>query len=281
MIQYGVNDCSSSAWSPLDPLTLTIVSGSQYVSFHKEDWLTGNDTKLGSVVVTTGDSIGYYPLYADGVIPDSNNCWVTVQAESDGIIKRGSVLIVPPVDHFYVHTMPDTIEHSGSTHIFVQAKNKSDQDMNASTHYYSAVIISASPPGYGHLGWSIPSATVNPKDKNIGQVTTSLPISNGNPRSVMQSATERKFGVADNNSLLVNYTVAEYGYVYYTADGTTPGGNTSVTFNVTDYYTPSATGTGSVVIKGSGPNLNFPRYSQSDPRWKNVTYDHTNGTIQQ
>lgn len=282
MILYGVDNCSSSAWSPLDPLTLTIVSGSQYVSFHKEDWQAGGDTKLGATVVTTGDSIGYYVSYTDGVIPDSNNCSATVQAESDGIIKTYSVLIVPAADHFYVHAVPDTIEHSGITHIFTQTKNKSDQDMNASTNYYSAVLFSASPPGYGHLGWSAPSVTVNQKDKNGRQVTTSLLMNNGTLPSETLNATGQKFAVDDADTFLINSEAAKDGYVGYFADGTAPDNNTTITFNVTDYYVPSATGTGSVMIKGSGgPNLNFPRYSQGDPSWKDVTCDHTNGTIQQ
>ncbi len=91
----GYDDCSRTAWLSADPMTLTIVSGSQYLSFHMIDPQTGTDTKLGSVVTTTGNNAGQYSLVADGIAPDSSGDWATIQAESDGIIKTDSIQIFP------------------------------------------------------------------------------------------------------------------------------------------------------------------------------------------
>jgi hypothetical protein len=117
-------DCNVR-WFPTDPLTLTITSGSQYVSFHD----TVTNMSVGSVVTTTGNSIGRYVLVADGVPADSFNTWAVVQAQSDGLTKTDSVSIFPSVDHFYVYTDQDTIAHSDSTAIYVQAQTKSNQNM--------------------------------------------------------------------------------------------------------------------------------------------------------
>ncbi len=147
-------DCSNTAWVPTDPVTLTIVSGAQYASFHRTDPQTGAETKLGSDVTTTGDRIGEYSLVADGINPASDGGWVTVQAESDGMTKTDSVQILPTLDHFYVYTDPDTIEHSDGASIYVQGKTADDQDVD----YDGDIQISAAPPGYGELGTEAPAS---------------------------------------------------------------------------------------------------------------------------
>ncbi|HUI30427.1 MAG TPA: hypothetical protein VLX91_09440 [Candidatus Acidoferrales bacterium] len=122
------SDCTTT-WSPTDPLTLTIVSGSQYVSFHQRDSPTGVDAKIGSVVTTTGNDIGHYSLVADGITPDSSGDWATVQAVSDGITGTDSVQVCQLPDHFSVYTDPDTVAHSGRAYIYVQAENSAGNDI--------------------------------------------------------------------------------------------------------------------------------------------------------
>ncbi|MFZ1081642.1 MAG: hypothetical protein WAO19_06930 [Candidatus Kryptoniota bacterium] len=118
-------DCSST-WSPADPMTLTVVSGSQYVSFHETNSQTGTDTKVGSVVTTTGGNIGQCMLVADGIAPDPSGNWATIQAVSNGTTKTDSIQIFPLVDHFYVYSQPDTIIRQGWATLYVQAMNSAD-----------------------------------------------------------------------------------------------------------------------------------------------------------
>ncbi len=101
----GYNDNTTTAWSShTDPLTVTIVSGSQYASFHRLNYKTGNDQNLGSTINIVGDSIynntfdpngGYY-IEADGIQPDSNAAWIVVEAESGGLISTDTLEMMPP-----------------------------------------------------------------------------------------------------------------------------------------------------------------------------------------
>ncbi len=83
----GKNTCDSTAWSPADPVTCTIVSGGQYASFHETSPQTGADTKIGSSITATGDSLGNFSLVFDGVLPDSTADWIVIEATSDGLTK--------------------------------------------------------------------------------------------------------------------------------------------------------------------------------------------------
>jgi hypothetical protein len=85
------NNCDPTSWSSTDPLTLTIVSGSQYASFHQT--ANGADDKIGSSVTTTGSNITNYALVFDGALADSSYDSVVVEASSSGITRRGSVLV--------------------------------------------------------------------------------------------------------------------------------------------------------------------------------------------
>jgi len=267
----GIDDCSGSTWSLTDPVTLTVVSGSQYVSFHMTDPQTGADEKLGSSIMTTGMDIGQYSLVADGVPADSNNCWVVVQAGSNGIIKTDSILIYPSVDHFIVNTVPDTINGSESTIIFVQAQDKYDQNIN----YYGSVRISDTPSEYGHLSSGISELVTGPKGKVGKQVTANaLPDIRSTFKKPKTLGLIGRESTAEIDSILdMSYYYASLGYLSYIANGVVPVRNTTITFDVTADDNPSATGTGNVVIKGSGPNLNFPRYSQGYKEWADSEYD--------
>ncbi|MCL4540043.1 MAG: hypothetical protein M1378_10700, partial [Bacteroidetes bacterium] len=101
----GDYDSTTTAWSPhTDSLTLTITSGSQYASFHRLDYKTWVDQKLGSSITIRGDSIyahtrytnGIYYIVADGEQPDSNAGLITVRAESNGLAETKSLEILPP-----------------------------------------------------------------------------------------------------------------------------------------------------------------------------------------
>ncbi len=99
----GYDDSSTTAWSShTDPVTLTIVSGSQYVSFHRLDSQTGVDVGLGATVTTVGDSIGDFWLDADGLgAVDSLGDSIVVQAQSGTLTSENSIFLEPPYfDHF-------------------------------------------------------------------------------------------------------------------------------------------------------------------------------------
>lgn len=244
---YNV-DCNST-WSPTDPLKLAITSGSQYASFHGPDPQTGTETNLGNVVMTTGDQVGQYFLVADGAAADSDNCWATVEAQSDGIVRTDYVQVLSSVDHFYVHAEPDTIEDSAQTTVIVQAKNKSDQDMG----YEGTVQISTSPSGYGHLDYWLPGVVANPKDKSNGRRTMSMSTSSAKLPNAAQTvkSTRNKSTTTADSVLETWYGNIAGGQLFYVADGNVPDNNTMITFTVTAVDNPSLTGTGSVVIRGN------------------------------
>ncbi len=249
---YASDCCTSVAWLPTDPLTLTIVSGSQYASLHLFDPQMGTDTKLGSVVTTTGSDAGRFSLVADGDAPDSNDCWVTVQAEGDGVIKTDSAHVLPFPDHFYIEAEPDTIDDSASTTIFAQAKNASDEDMD----FGGNIQILASPSGYGHLGYNPPPVPCS-IERGLGSrknTTVNSPSSDRTSSKKLQAAALaiKKFAASMDSVIVVDYPTANAGRLLYTADGIVPDSNTTITFTVTAVGKPSATGNGNVVIRALG-----------------------------
>lgn len=123
-------DCTPPLWSPhTDQVTLSITTGSQYLSFHEIDPQTGEDIALGAKATTTGDNLGRYFLVADGITPDPAGSAAVIQAESNGTVRTQSILVYPGFDHFHVWTDPDTIVHSNFSNIYVQAKDVSDNDV--------------------------------------------------------------------------------------------------------------------------------------------------------
>lgn len=114
-------DCTSTAWSPENPITLTIVSGSEYASFHKIDSQTGADVKVGSVLTTTVDDNEGYSLVADGIQPDSIAEWVVIEGESGGLSNMQSVQIMPPP--VVVTIVPSTLSPGDTVSIDVKQRN--------------------------------------------------------------------------------------------------------------------------------------------------------------
>ena len=93
---YPLFDCTTTSWDPgADPVTFTIISGNQYASFHETDSATGMDIKVGSVM-TSPNGYPMCSLVADSVQPDSTGDWVTIEAESNGLVSMDSIQVFPP-----------------------------------------------------------------------------------------------------------------------------------------------------------------------------------------
>lgn len=252
MALASVYDTSNTVWSPhTDPVTLTVISGSRFVSFHKKDPQTGMVTDLGSSITTLGDEIGEYSLVAHGAVPDSTGDWVTVEAESNGMTETDSAEVFAGLDHFAVHPLPDTIEDSASSTIYADAEDA----YNQSIYYDGYVKIYTSPSQYGHLYYFLPSAAMKAKHpgRNAHKVSgtaleTGTPEVAGNMQSVkLTSATE--------DSTEVPFWYANAGLVYYTADGTPTDTNATINFTVDAVDKPTLTGKGTLVVKGGSPTL--------------------------
>lgn len=117
----GSYDCSPNIWHPYYPVTLSVISGHQYASFHTSDPETGNDIKLGSVVNTTGEGIGSYYLVADSVQPDSAAGWVIVKAECDGITSIDSAQVLPPP--VVVRVIPPEVAPGDTAAVVLKQRN--------------------------------------------------------------------------------------------------------------------------------------------------------------
>ncbi len=126
----GVVDCSENIWSPeSDSLTLRIVSGSRYASFHRVDALTGADDSLGKIVTTVGDSVSLITLDADGEEPDSAGDWVVIEAESNGFAGRDSIFLEPfYLVHFKAY-YPSTIQSAGGFNVWLEALDREGRNV--------------------------------------------------------------------------------------------------------------------------------------------------------
>jgi hypothetical protein len=116
----GEDDCSETVWSDVDSMSLTIISGGQYATFHRYDPETGTDIKLDRCITSVGDSIeAYYTIVVDSV--DSTGDWVVVKAESNGLTDIDSVRFLPsPV---VVDVVPSTVSPGDTADIIVRQRN--------------------------------------------------------------------------------------------------------------------------------------------------------------
>jgi len=125
----GRYDCgTASSWNPsTDPVTFTIVSGSQYAQFWEvADPFFGPRTPKGTTVTTLNSTM--IILAADGRLPDSAGVWVAMTAESNGIVQRDSALIKP---YFYsVQVDPVQIESGGESILHIRTV-----DVNGNEHF--------------------------------------------------------------------------------------------------------------------------------------------------
>ena len=141
----GYDDSTTTSWSShTDRVTLTIVSGSQYASFHRFDYRTFTDENLGSVMSTIGDSAfmnvryHYFSLVVDGARLDTTAKWVVVEAESNGITKTDSIEILPPP---VVTVTPSEISPGDTAMINVKTRNFDGRLINYPPDQYFEVGI--------------------------------------------------------------------------------------------------------------------------------------------
>jgi hypothetical protein len=127
----GINSCDPWTWDPASPVTLQIVSGTEFAQFY--DYNTRQ--AKGISITGTGQQINdNYELVPDGILPDSSGALVTVQATSGGITQTASVKIKP---YFFQLTLDSPrIDYGSGTAIRAQTV---DVDGNL---YYRTVMPS-------------------------------------------------------------------------------------------------------------------------------------------
>jgi len=122
----GFNQCgSTTSWTPsTDIVTLTIVSGSDYVQF----WNVVDYPRapMGSTISVLASQLQNYMLAADGTLPDSQGVWVSVKAESNGIEETDSVLVVPYFLQFVFN--PDSVQSGGESRIVIKTVDAQGDD---------------------------------------------------------------------------------------------------------------------------------------------------------
>lgn len=122
----GFNQCgSTTSWTPsTDIVTLTIVSGSDYVQF----WNVADYPRvpMGSSISVLASQLQNYMLAADGTLPDSQGVWVNVKAESNGIEETDSVLVVPYYLQFVFN--PDSVQSGGESRIVIKTVDAQGDD---------------------------------------------------------------------------------------------------------------------------------------------------------
>ena len=164
MVVTGYDDDSRTAWSPDDQMTLTMTSGSEYASFYS------GGTREGTVVNTTGSSLGSYTIVADVMTPASSGTWVVVQAESDGLTQVDSVEIFPAANHFDVYLVPDSIIHEYSSTIYIQPVDREGNEISIPEN--TLLQITADDNGkYGELEkWGSPGQSFTYGDALNGSI---------------------------------------------------------------------------------------------------------------
>ncbi len=185
---------------------------------------------------------------ADGDVPDNVQKVMIRVEKADDPGKNGTGnLYIAPLDHFEIHPKTGTIHHAEETAIFVQGKDANNQGLQ---YYGGNVQISASPSGYGHLTYVIPSAIASPKDKIVKPKSLSATSGKGKASSSLESVkpTGSNSLAADDPPLEVDYWTASHGMVFYTADGAAPVGDITITLTVSAVDKPGATGTGSLLL---------------------------------
>ncbi|HEY9167170.1 MAG TPA: hypothetical protein VIS48_13525 [Candidatus Kryptonia bacterium] len=261
----GMNDCGGTSWSPLDQMTLTIESGIGYASFYGYDLSNGTyDIPFGNKAEGTGaDIAGNILLSATGTVPGKDGQWILVKASSNGIVKVDSTLVTPPpdLDHFTVQLQPDTIAYSEQSKILVQAKDKDRKDFFLD----GDILISVDPPGYGEISYMMPGIVGSTKNK-MG--LSSHEVQNSD-------SIGGKANRVTDGGVKVPYSAANSGWVFFNADGTIPDTNTTITFTASGVDEPSATGTGSVVIRGTKPELVVIYPTDELKATKEITKDPT------
>jgi len=301
----GYDDTTATVWSSeTDPVTLTLISGSQYASFYEYNSQYHLYAKMGSSVMTVGDSIDNFSLVDDGVLPDSSAEWIMIEAESHGMTNVDSVEVAsPPV----VTIVPSEISTGDTAVVNVQWRNPdgtltdySSMSCDCGSSYFEAGICSGE--NYGMLLADYCDeeeyfAQINPPfcfvaadsidaDSVTVGIRVGVSMSSGWTSNIKekrrivesQSGTTSSKGKSPPPNLSAETshkeTLSETQKT--TSQIAAKGRMTVSSFNDPNY------GIGWVKIKKrSGPNLNLPRYPQDSSAWADSTYDHTKNTIRQ
>jgi hypothetical protein len=146
----GVNNCSGTLWLPeSDIITLSIVQGSQFVSFHRGEPHTPQEVNLGSVATVIGGAGGVY-LVPDGMDADSLGDWIVVRAESGTISSQDRVFLEPSYWHFYNPGTED-VEHMGEARINLEPVNVYDHYIEIPDSTHLDISLDSAGMKYGSL----------------------------------------------------------------------------------------------------------------------------------
>lgn len=152
----GVDSCAATAWSfYTDPVTLTIVEGAQYVSFHEVDYQSGQETNLGSTATMTGNNEYEFSLVADGQNTDAKGDSIVVHAKCGILTSEDTIFLEPGyLDHFSVDfddlLYPD-VQHMDVKWIGLQPKNIYDHDIIIPGSTGINIMLDSSGMRYGNL----------------------------------------------------------------------------------------------------------------------------------
>ncbi len=233
-----VYDCSTTRWSLTDPITLRILSGSQYASFHTLDPDTWADIKLGSTANAIGQSIrdGWYALIADGIKPDSVT-WIVVEADGSGLSSVDSIQIFPSD---IVVTFDPPVISPGDTASIVLKKVNPD-----------GTLDDFPPPDFFEVGFT------------SGEEYGTILLSNGNTGGYFVNVRQPFEFVAADSITADSVTVGiRVGPVPELPTSTKPGDRNPSRRNLTDAKLPTQMNSQASVMK------------QSTSRWNSVSEKH-------
>jgi len=241
-ITYGENsiiiiralDQYGNVYNPSEELKVNLtVNNPDYGQFMLPDGILCDSLNHIDYQLVLNGSIKYI---SNGEYPHEPQRIVVTVSKSDDVSKRGDgkVVVKPSLDHFAVTIVPDTIAHTDTATIMVQAKDKYNRDITI--------------PGSTLLDFSLDA---------IGEKYGSLL----SPDS-LQAKTLVGIGYGD----------AKVGKVRYIADGVNPIGCVpqEVVITISKSDDASKRGSDSVFVKCK---IDYVRFAQGDPRWGDDDYD--------
>ncbi|MCL5021707.1 MAG: hypothetical protein M1339_08665 [Bacteroidetes bacterium] len=261
----GINNCDGTSWDPgRDSITLSILAGSRFAEFRDAN----TRKSLGTSVTVTALNIPSVVVAADLAMPDSAGNQVVISASSNGIIRYDTLIAKP----FFFKITADSSEISAGD---TSAVTVVGVDAAGNPH---------SPPQLGFIPGAYYLELYIDKGKGYGSLW------DGDIYGDMKTEGDTIY--------ISTYYPNSYSAEKFIADGKTPDDSAVIGLvakelpidyshsRLAGWMIPfpgldTVTGSAQIVIRNSepGPDLNLPRYSQGDPRWKDSTYDHTNKTI--
>jgi len=108
--------CTSTQWDAAEhPVTVSIVSGAEYVNFRN----IYTRARLGSSITRVARDLDSVALAADGALPDSAGAMVVVRAESNGLVVLDTVRVKPY--YFRVSAEPSSVKVGEEAQIIIEA----------------------------------------------------------------------------------------------------------------------------------------------------------------